>query len=147
MSLHGVVQLKVLTPSAHHACPQWTSTCPCSVQAGRYQRWRVLNTGAVDCSAEPPTMACFPGMRRTVRSLLGHTPVSLLHDVPWEDSQLRNKWLDGLCQCAIRHTLSAGYKALVDLVVLDPATLLPTNSCDLQLLAKDGVYLLEIPRR
>ena len=42
---------------------------------------------------------------------------------------------------------SAGYKALVDLVVLDPATLLPTNSCDLQPLAKDGVYLMEIPRQ
>lgn len=35
----------------------------------------------------------------------------------------------------------------MDLVVLDPATLLPTNSCDLQLLAKDGVYLMEIPRK
>ena len=44
-------------------------------------------------------------------------------------------------------TLAAGYKGLVDLVVLDPATLLPTNSCDLQLLAKDGVYLMEIPRQ
>lgn len=43
--------------------------------------------------------------------------------------------------------VNTGYKALVDLVVLDPATLLPTNSCDLQLLAKDGVYLMEIPRK
>ncbi|KAI7838549.1 hypothetical protein COHA_007692 [Chlorella ohadii] len=43
--------------------------------------------------------------------------------------------------------VNTGYKGLVDLVVLDPATLLPTNSCDLQLLAKDGVYLMEIPRQ
>lgn len=43
--------------------------------------------------------------------------------------------------------VNTGYKALVDLVVLDPATLLPTNSCDLQPLAKDGVYLMEIPRQ
>lgn len=42
---------------------------------------------------------------------------------------------------------AAGYKALVDLVVLDPTTLLPTNSCSMQLLAKDGVYLMEIPRQ
>ena len=35
----------------------------------------------------------------------------------------------------------------MDLVVLDPDTLLPTNSCSLQLLAKDGVYLMEVPRQ
>lgn len=34
--------------------------------------------------------------------------------------------------------VNTGYRAMVDLTVLDPATGLPTDKCDLQLLAKDG---------
>lgn len=44
----------------------------------------------------------------------------------------------------VAHT---GYKRFVDLQIVDAVTKKPTTACELQLLAKDGLYLMAIPRK
>ena len=43
LSAHAITHMLALS---------WASTRPHLAQAGRYQRWRVVNTGAAGCSAE-----------------------------------------------------------------------------------------------
>lgn len=42
--------------------------------------------------------------------------------------------------------IHTGYKRFFDLMIIDPNTNMPTDQCELLLLSKDGVYLLEMPR-
>ncbi|GAB4816408.1 hypothetical protein N2152v2_003454 [Parachlorella kessleri] len=43
--------------------------------------------------------------------------------------------------------VNTGYRRFLDLQILDADTSQPTKQCELLLLAKDGVYLMEIPRQ
>ena len=43
--------------------------------------------------------------------------------------------------------IHTGYKKFTDLQIVDAATMKATTSCELQLIAKDGLYLMQIPRK
>ena len=72
--------------------------------------------------------------------VLGHQvadlPDALLPTVPVVQSGTFYRW----------RMLWTGFKRFVTLAIVDPATGQPATECELQLLAKDGVYLGQIPR-
>lgn len=120
-------------------------------QAGRYQRWRVINTGAAHCHSALPTLhhaRQAPALSLIIKLALPEPNMGFLSvfacALPaacWQASAALPSVLPPCCASQSPQPMlppsasSAGYKALVDLVVLDPTTLLPTNSCSIQLLA------------